>query len=308
MTSLRQATNLKMPRPEPYSCLCGTAVALVTCLATTTAAAEPEDTKAQCLNAYEEGQRAQRRGALSEAQEAFTYCGGASCPEALHADCQRWLEEVEAATPTSVFRVRAPSGKALQGVEVRIDDGPTRKLDGRALAFDPGEHSLSFELEGYQPYREVFTFSEGEKLVVREVRLQLLASKTSDGQVTTSTLSEAEPLSAIDQNSQGTLVPAWVGLGVGALGAAGFAYFGYSARADDRALNECSPNCAQTRVDEVRDQYLAANVSLGVGVAGLLGAAAWLLFGSSDAEASVASTASDFELRVGPMTSLVRRF
>src|SRR5690606_32116468 len=99
----------------------------------TPAFAAPADVQTQCLEAYTEGQRARKRGALAEAHEALAFCGGTSCPQALHADCLRWLDEVEAATPTSVFRVSDTTGQVLQGVQLSVNGGPRQRLDGRAV-------------------------------------------------------------------------------------------------------------------------------------------------------------------------------
>jgi hypothetical protein len=65
---------------------------------------------------------------------------------------------------------------------------------------------------------------------------------------------------------------------VGSAGLAGVAGFGilYAlARNENKTLGECWPNCSETKLDGIRRLYLAADISLGVGVAAL-GAATWL--------------------------------
>lgn len=270
-----------------------------TCLWVTPTFAAPDGVKAQCLEAYAEGQRARKRGAFSEAHEALTFCGGASCPQALHADCLRWLDEVEAATPTSVFRVVDATGRQLQGVRVSVNGGAKQRLNGRALTLDPGKHALVFEREGYRSLKRSFTFSEGEKLVVREVQLE----RTQDAATAVGTNSPSFPA-----EGSPSLTPAWVSAGVSAAGFAGFAYFALSARSDDRALEQCIPNCSVPRVDEVERQYLWANISLGVGVAGLLGAAAWVLFSPGQSDNQGETTAADLRVYLGPTTRIVGRF
>src|SRR5690606_19885969 len=112
--------------------VCGSATAL---LWASPGVAQADGETARCLDAYAEGQRAQKRGTLTKAQEAFAFCGGPMCPQALHADCLRWLDEVATAIPTSVFKVLDTSGNELQGVQLRVDDGPKQNLDGRAFSF-----------------------------------------------------------------------------------------------------------------------------------------------------------------------------
>lgn len=268
--------------------------------------AAPEVTKAQCLSAYEDGQRARRSGAFQQATAAFALCGGPSCPQALHADCQRWLDDVEVATPTSVFRVSSTRGDELHGVSISVDGGAAQKLEGRALAFDPGEHSIRFESPDHRPLERQFTFTEGEKLVVREVELEALQEPADDPPA-----ARAEPVdgTAHEGSSSSSGLPVWIGAGVGAAGLVGFSYFALTARADDRALAECTPNCSTAQVEQVERGYQRAHVSLAIGAAGVVGAAVWLLFGSDDEPASRATVSvNDLELYLGPTTWLTGRF
>lgn len=269
----------------------------------------------QCLQAYSDGQRARKRGEFRKARELLALCGGVSCPTALHGDCQRWLSEVETATPTSVFRVVSSKGEELQDVQLAVDGGPAQVLDGRAVQFDPGEHTLEFTAPGHRPLRRQHSFVEGEKLVIHTVELQSLESSvqagpegpgdtSSAGEATSGTTSEAA--SALPESGSST-VPLWLGVGAAAMGAGGFTYFGIEARADEKALSSCSPNCTNARVEQVEREYLLANISLGVGVVGLLGAAAWLVFTPGQSRSS--SSAGGWELRVdGNSATIFGRF
>lgn len=269
-----------------------------------TAAAEPSPPASsvgaeQCLAAYSEGQRARKGGEFGKARALLAQCGGASCPAALHGDCQRWLAEVESATPRSVFRVLSPSGDEIEGVQLAVDDAPHRPLDGRAIQFDPGEHWLEFQAPGFQKLRQKQSFVEGEPLVIRTVHLQPLAGGEQVAAPKTSPQggARAASLPAPEAATGSTNLPIWLGVGAGAVGAAGFSYFGLEARRDEKALGSCSPDCADERVEGVEREYLLANVSLGIGVVGLLGAAAWLVFRPGQ-PASNDATAAGCELRV----------
>jgi hypothetical protein len=75
--------------------------------------------------------------------------------------------------------------------------------------------------------------------------------------------------------------PAAVVVGaVGVLGLGGFAYFGLTGKARESQLDSsCAPRCQQSDADHLRMTYLAADISLGVGVAAL-GIATWIAVAS----------------------------
>jgi hypothetical protein len=284
--------------PSPRALRAGliAALALLSC----PAQAETKEVSTQCLDAYASGQRDRRLGEFGRARAAFRFCGGRTCPAALHADCSLWLDELEAATPTAVFQIKSVSGEDLHGASVRVDGGSPEVLDGRALAVDPGEHVVLFEAPGYQPLEQRITFNEGEKLMMRFASLEALPVGTPQERPA------AAP--APDTAAAGpTLVPTWIGLGVGVLGGAGFVYFGMKARAADRDLGSCAPNCSVARTSAVERDYLLANVSLGVGVAGALFAVGWALF-APDTEPPRAVSVAGFELRVDHMLTIERKF
>lgn len=246
----------------------------------------PGDEDAQCLEAYADGQRARNAGELNEAKQAFVLCGGESCPTALHGDCLRWLDEVEAAMPTAVFHISSTSGERLSGVQVRIDGGAASELDGRALAFDPGEHVLSFESAGHRSLEQRLSFTEGEKLVVRKVTLEPIAGPAVPPE---SAIEVAEPGAGNGHTEEHTTLPIWIGAGVGALGVAGFSYFALTARSQDQELAACYPSCPVAQVEQVERGYRNAHVSLGVGAVGVLVATTWWLVTSTGSNSDEAA-------------------
>jgi hypothetical protein len=266
------------------------------------AVARAEDNKASCVEAYEEGQRARKQGSLLAAKEAFSFCSSDSCPRPMHADCRGWLAEVDPAIPKAVFDVSSNGGAALADVMITVDLGPARRLDAQPIALDPGAHDFVFTRAGYRELRERLVLAQGETNV-RHFVLEPLPSADSTA------LPLAPPPTrqpAIDSGSSSTTMwPAWVAGGVGAAGMAGFAYFGLHGRSEDRALESCSPNCSVEQTDAVRRDYLIANVSLGVGVAGLLSAGAWILLAPN---ASGGKPRAAFDVQLGPITSLRHRF
>jgi hypothetical protein len=216
------------------------------------------------------------------------------------------LDETEAAIPTSVFRVSTSAGARLDSVGIRIDRGAEQELDGQAIAFDPGEHTIVFSRVGYRELERRFTFSEHEKLTQNEVLLEPLsppqASPMSGPPVARTTGAAA------DEPRVG-LLPSWIAAGIGGAGFVSFAYFGSAARAGDRALDGCSPRCDVERVERVKRDYLVANVSAGVGAAGLFAAAAWLIFRPRATPPSARAGAEEaLALQLGPVSTLTGRF
>lgn len=275
--------------------------ALASAMSIRPAQAAPAEQSEQCLSAYAAGQRARNAGELLEARASFSLCASSACPDALHPDCGRWLDEVEASLPTVVFRVVTPQGAELDGVSFSIDGAAPQLLDGRSVAIDPGEHALIFRRSGYREREQRFTFTEGEKLSRRSVTLEPLGSTSSAE--TSSVRIDSSPVAL----RRASLVPTWIGLGAGVAGAAGFAYFGSTGRTADRALDDCSPNCSAARVSRVKRDYLFANVSLGVGAAGLVTAAVWLLLRPESPPPGDGGH-SALLLELGPVTSITRRF
>lgn len=228
--------------------------------------AEASDSKQQCLQAYEIGQRLRQAGDLVSAAGELRVCGGLACPVRMQSDCQRWLDDLERSTPTVIFRVRATSGELLSNVTVSIDGAAPRRLDGRALMMNPGEHRVVFQHPAHHVLQKPVFVTEGEKLEPREVTLHpLVRAAPAEDRLA------AAPVAAPSS--------AWpVALaGVGVLGSAGVVFFGVRARNGEAALERCSPDCSRGHVDEVERDFLWSNISLGVGVAGLVGAGFWLL-------------------------------
>jgi hypothetical protein len=62
-------------------------------------------------------------------------------------------------------------------------------------------------------------------------------------------------------------------------------------------------------VERVKRDYLFANVSLGIGAVGLLGAGAWAIFRPRESGAASTPVArKTLELRLGPICSITRHF
>lgn len=271
--------------------------------------ASAEEKPAQCLAAYEDAQVLRRQGDLVSSAQQLLACGGPACPVRMQRDCQRWWDEVQRSLPTVVFRVRGPESEALANATIAIDGAPARPLDGRAVQMNPGQHEVVFAHPGYAPLRTPVFITEGEKLEPHDVALAALGGDVSAARggavsavqgsgvsaaprrpMLAPAISDGGPSSGAVPTRRNWTAPIAAGA-VAALGGVGLAYFGSSARGGEEALDRCTPDCGQGTIDGVKRDYLLANLSLGVGVAALLGAGLILLLDDGgDAAQSAAST------------------
>ena len=264
------------------------------------AAAAPSDVKAQCLGAYEQGQRERKAGTLAQARATFTFCASDACPRALHEDCSRWLTDAVEATPKAVFRVSSSSGEELDGVRVRIDGGESQPAGEGPVELEPGVHIALLELDDYRSAERRFTVSERETLTL-EIALAPAVTTRAPPAAVAPTGSGLRSDAGGDRKRL-SLTPIWIGAGLGVIGASGFTYFGLKARAADRALDSCTPNCDGAKVEAIERDYLLANISLGAGALGLLGAGAWALFGPRTADTGVTVATHGLKLHIGNTT------
>jgi hypothetical protein len=208
--------------------------------------------KAACAEAYEAGQELRAGKKLRGARDRFVACSAPTCPGEMQKECTTWLAEIDAATPTLVLAARAPDGQDAPSTRVTIDDAPAA-ITGAAVPIDPGEHRVRFELAPWAPVERTFVVVEGEKL--RRVDAAFVDPSASRR-------------------------PAWpmyTAAGVGAVGLISFAALGIAGASQYGDLHDsCAPNCSPGDASSVRTKLLVADVSLGVGIAGL--AVATVLF------------------------------
>jgi hypothetical protein len=127
------------------------------------ARAEPANPKNACLVSYEAAQRLRLQKKLEAAHAELLVCSRNECPAVLRRDCAGWLGEVEAALPSFVVAAKA-DGRDVADVRVLVDgEAVAASLDGTAIAVDPGRHELRFEREGSDPISQTLLIREGEK-------------------------------------------------------------------------------------------------------------------------------------------------
>jgi hypothetical protein len=227
--------------------------------------------KATCVNAYDEGQKQRAAGSLKASLELFRVCAEPDCPAATKKDCTTWLAEVEASLPTVVVKAVDAAGHDLTEVKVFLDEQPfLDRLDGKAVAVDPGQHVFGFERPGAKRIERVIVISQGEKN--RRLEIRWAEDPVAD-----------EPEPEPDRGDRPIVSPGtWVLGGIGLAGVTVFAVVGGLALADKSdAEDTCAPRCSDSVVDGIRAKLIVADVSLAVGVASL-GAAVILGFLSYD--------------------------
>jgi len=255
-------------------------------LGTAGATENPRD----CAQAYEKAQEEKTAARLTSALVHLKTCIAVECPAFIREDCVRWLAQTESALPTFVFSVEQ-DGSDLTEVEIRCDNMPlTRKLDGKAIAVDPGPHEFSLRLPGHVPVERKILAREGERN--RNIKVEFNSSTRLPPLVEPAPTG-AESSRGAEANSRlGNLGPyALAGLGV--LGLAGFTTFAILGNSQQGDLERtCSPNCQASQVDSVKSKYLLADVSLGVGLVSLGVATYWWISrrGKEDSEQRTATS------------------
>jgi hypothetical protein len=224
--------------------------------------AAPAGTRA-CIEAHREAQIERGKSQLRTARARLEACVKEECPAPIQKECATWLTEVEAAIPTIVVSGTDASGRDISTAVVSIDgEEVARRLDGKPIAVDPGEHRITIMLADGQKQERTVVVGQSEK--DRRVALVLPPVKGA----TRPRSEKPRPARPATKSSSPTL--GWVLVGVGAVGTASFGYFGVSGyRRENDLADSCSPHCAKSDVDGVHRSYLVADVSLGVGLVAL---------------------------------------
>jgi hypothetical protein len=140
----------------------GVAASAVVWLGHAAEAAAP--TTADCLLASDASLRSEGEHQLRAERAQLLTCAAATCPTDIRKECIRRVEEVNAAIPTITFEARDAEGNDISAVTVTMDgEALVERLDGVAIAIDPGDHAFTFQAEGHATARKRFVIREGEK-------------------------------------------------------------------------------------------------------------------------------------------------
>lgn len=237
--------------------------------------AKDKDPKKQCVTAYEDAQALRNTGRLRAAREQDLLCSAPVCSKVLRKDCVTWAQELDASIPTVVFEVHDRDDKETSSVRVLVDDEPLLEtLSGKAVEVDPGQHLFRYELAGAEPIEEHMVIREGEKN--RKLSVSFFKPPPPSETPTPTPTTPQPPPSG---SPVGPIVLGSVGvIGVGVF--ATLAILGTKRKGE--LESSCAPRCAHADVSSVRNELVAGDIALGVGVVSL-GAAAILFFRSRDA-------------------------
>lgn len=226
----------------------------------------------ECVVASGAGQEHLKHGALFSARQELELCSARSCPQVVSADCTRWLEEVMAAMPSINIVVRV-GGVDQSRALVRIDGAPwLDRLTGRPQDIEPGEHDVTVESHGAQQTKRLVVV-QGEKNRVVVFQLEAGAPVA----VAPPVVITPAPPPPLPEVRRSVVLP--VLFTVGALaGGLSFTAFGLSGRG--RLATLVAQPCAATKTCDpaesaaISREFIAADVSLIVGIASAITAGA----------------------------------
>lgn len=237
----------------------------------------------ECVSASVAGQEAQKRGALFSARRELERCADPACPQLVRTDCTRWLEEVLAAQPSLIVVVRL-DGVDQPEARVLVDGAAwLERLTGRPQDVEPGAHELTVELGATRSARQVVVV-QGEKNRVVTFELKsdapvitppVVEPEKKDPPVVTVTTPPPPEKPPVLESSFPTLPMIFSGVAV--VGGVAFAGLGLSGKGKLESL--LAQPCAETKtcnpaeVLAIQREFLAADISLGVGIASAVTAA-----------------------------------
>ncbi len=232
------------------------------------------DNRSSCIDAAGKGQSLRDAHKLVEARDQFLICAAPGCPSAVRADCTVWVSESERAIPTIVLAARDAAGNDVFDVSVSIDEAVVAtKLDGAAMAIDPGPHDLHFaRADGSSADRQVL-IPEGQKAMVVTASL---SARPPPPAPPPPPPPSPPPTQTSPDHAPG--VP-WhpIGWVAGGLGIAGLAVGGVftAMTLSDRNAAQCDPSGSCANYGSIDSAKSAARVA----GAGLIGGGALLVTG-----------------------------
>jgi hypothetical protein len=292
-------------------------VASAALLAGSAPARAAESPAVACLAASSASLKSDNEHRLRDERAELLACAAPTCPADIRNECIRRVDEVNLALPTIIFDAKDEAGNDLSAVKVTMDrEVLADRLDGIAIAVDPGAHTFIFETAGRPTVKKQFVIRQSQKN--RSELITFVASAPRSASATPAATDRARSaeshLSASPAASSGRSLPlaeaaspssarktvtivaatlGVVGIGLGAV-------FGWQALSKrDDAQKICPTVCADE--DGVRmwqDARRAGNISTGAFIAGGVGlAGAALLWLTASPERPVAPSAG---VDVGP--------
>lgn len=181
---------------------------------------------ASCIAASEQSLVLRQQEKLHDELKQLATCADAACPAEVREECARRIADVNAAMPTLIFGAKDGAGNDRDQVVVSMDGVLLMtSLDGRAIAVDPGEHTLRFVAPHETPVEKQIIVREGEK-----DRREIV--------VIGAPAAPAVAHGASFWNTQRALALGALGLGVVGLGLGGW-FGGFALSAHDQESSDC---------------------------------------------------------------------
>jgi hypothetical protein len=232
-----------------------------------------------CFAASEAEIGLRRAGRLRDALRQLAICADPKCPAEVSAECGRRIQVINAALPTMIVTANDGRGNDITAVAVTLDGVPlTQKLDGLAIAVDPGSHTLHFESAGNPPIDKTVLIREGEK--ARQVSVSFGTLKTTT------------PEAGSTWSTQKTLALVAAGVGVVGIGTGVVASSDASASNGDCTTTACSAAMHANAVSEHSTASTMGDVSTAMFVVGGVGIAAGAILWFTAPRGSEKPTAS----------------
>ena len=256
---------------------CVTIGALLVALGSARAEAAPTKTALRCEAQSRDAQVAREKHAYLSARSLLASCASAECPALIQKDCSRWLDEVDAATPSVVLEVR---GVAAASARVSVDGKPVdRALAGAKIALDPGAHRFVVQAEGREKLDTEMIVFEGEKLrkLVFELVEVPLPRSPPPPPLRPAPPREGDRIGPPPPAAPapGLGAPFWVLTSVAAAGlATGASLFYVGGVQREFLADRCRSlaGCTEGDKDALRTRLLVADVAVGVGLASAVAA------------------------------------
>jgi hypothetical protein len=245
-----------------------------------------EPTTAECLVAHDEGSELRARHELRAARGRLQTCAAETCPAGLRAACVDEASQVSSKIPTLILDAVDAAGNDVSQVTVTMDgELLLGRIDGTAVAVEPGAHRFSFRVPGMAEEVKTLFMTEGEKN--KRVRIEIAPPPPPRSR-------EGETQRWLSLAFGGTALVA-AGIGAG---------FGVSARSN---LAKSKVDCADpssgatcTNLARATSEQDTANGQATIATGAFVGAGAFLVAGTLLYFSAPKAHASTASLRVVP--------
>lgn len=299
------------------------ALAALALLAGRPASSKPRVTAAArvCMAAYRGALKLEREARLIDAERFLASCARASCGAVIQNECLARHARLDADIPSVVPLLTDEDDAPVLAVDVSMDGAPlTSVLDGRAVSIDPGLHEFTFTRNDQVVATRKLVIAQGRRNQTITVALRpaeatqpppppvvatspVAAARLAPAPRADKPLEDPRPPLRMASYQRETpakksSVAPYLLTVVGLAGIGGYPLLTYWGRKDNQLLAQCAPNCAPASVTHIRQLYIAADVSLGVGLAALVGAT-WIALSSGGDDKETRRSRYAFDLRPG---------